>query len=481
MFLRWCDENLHATTTDHNHPEPIGTLNDPQLLHLEDPRRRALRYSSNNYYLAHARNIGLMALALDEGDDADGTLRNYISNVTGAWLYVTDYLLRNDLAGGLSAEGFYYGPAALGRLGHLLLALHTSGADDPAVSGQQAVLDANPFWSDALSAYLHSLSPGPVQHPDLGPVYAGACYGDASAYTLRDPIELFGPLGLYYASTGYAARLETTRWIQMHTAPGGPGALASRVAGLREAFEQAILYFMLFDPATAPPADPRPGLSTAFLAPGLGRLLARTGWDADASWLTYKNSWNRIDHQQSDAGMIELWRKREWLTKGWTGYPSGSYTITCSDYHNTLALENDEPEPGNSIRDTCYKRGSQWLYGSAGDAQLIAHSINDDWLSVTGDMTHLYKYQEEYKKPATNVSHASRSLGVAQARSPHHLRSGFVGDIRTFQALLAQYAWRAGPAQHGERCSGHGGGLGVRDADTLRHHATARRCCHLSR
>jgi hypothetical protein len=410
VFLRWCDENLNASTTDHNHPEPVEVLNNSQLLHLDEPRRRALRFSANNYYLAHARNIGLMALAFDKEDDPGEKLRGYISNVTGAWLYVTDYLLKNDAAGGLSPEGLYYGTPALGRLVQLLLALHTSGEDDPVVWGQQAVLGATSFWSDAVPAYLHSLSPGPVKHPEFGQVYAGACFGDASEYTLRDPIELFGSLGLYYASTEDLTRLAATRWIQRHTPRGGESDLVSRVAGVNEEFHQAILYFMLFDPNAPPPADPRPNLSTTFLATGLSRLLARTGWEADASWLTYKNSWNRIDHQQSDAGMIEFWRKREWLTKSWTGYPGGTYTITCSDYHNTLALENDEPHPGNSIRDTCYKRGSQWLFGSVGDPQLIAHSINDDWLYVTGDMTNLYKYKEEWKKPATDVLLASRSL-----------------------------------------------------------------------
>jgi hypothetical protein len=412
VFLRWCGENLNANTTDHNHPEPIGVLNNPQLWHLDEPQRRPLRFSANNYYLAHARNIGLMALAFDqtETDDPGGMLHAHIGNVTGAWLYVTDYLLRNDLAGGLSAEGLYYGIPALGRLVQLLLALHTSGHDNPAIWGQQAVLGLNPFWSDTIPAYLHSLSPGPVDHPEFGQVYAGGSFGDASENVLRDSIELFGPLGLYYASTGEDARLEATRWIQMHTAPGGESALVSRVAGLNSAFHQAVLYFMLFDPEAPSPADPRLQLSTAFLATGLNRLMARTGWEADASWLTYKNSWNRIDHQQSDAGMIEFWRKREWLTKGWTGYPSDSYTITCSDYHNTLALENDEPEPGNSIRETCYKRGSQWLFGSEGDPQLTAHSIKDDWLYATGDATNLYKYSEQWKKPATDVHHASRSL-----------------------------------------------------------------------
>src|SRR4029453_18569796 len=155
-------------------PEPVGLLNVPQLLHLgpsDKPGRRQLRYAANNYYLAHARNLFLMAAAFDPADDPGGTLRAYISNVTGAWLYVIDYLLRNDMSGGSSAEGCYYGIPALGRLAQLHLALRTSGVDDSAISD-------HPFFEKVVPAYLHSLSPGPVEHPQLGPVFQAESSGD---------------------------------------------------------------------------------------------------------------------------------------------------------------------------------------------------------------------------------------------------------------------------------------------------------------
>jgi hypothetical protein len=123
VFLRWCAENATADTTDYNHPEPQGVTNDAAL--LADPLR--VRWSANNYYLAHLRNMGLMALSFDAGDDPGGALTGYLETATGAWLYVTDHLLRNGAAGGFSPEGLLYGPDALGSLAHFLLALHTAG------------------------------------------------------------------------------------------------------------------------------------------------------------------------------------------------------------------------------------------------------------------------------------------------------------------------------------------------------------------
>src|SRR5439155_10939159 len=54
VFLRWSDELVHAHTTDYNHPEPVGVTNDPALL----ADRTAVRWSLNNYYTAHMRNLG---------------------------------------------------------------------------------------------------------------------------------------------------------------------------------------------------------------------------------------------------------------------------------------------------------------------------------------------------------------------------------------------------------------------------------------
>lgn len=91
------------------------------------------------------RNIGLMALVLDPADDPGNQLRNYLSNATGAWLYVLDYFLKHDAMGGLLPEGFEYGPQTEGFALQFLLALHTSGMDDPSRLGPQVVLNNNSF------------------------------------------------------------------------------------------------------------------------------------------------------------------------------------------------------------------------------------------------------------------------------------------------------------------------------------------------
>ncbi|MDQ6643429.1 MAG: hypothetical protein M3Y76_03190 [Chloroflexota bacterium] len=57
---------------------------------------------------------------------------------------MSDYMLRNDDAGGLPAEGFEYGGAQLGYILQFLTALHRSGQSDPAKWGPQ-VLMHNPF------------------------------------------------------------------------------------------------------------------------------------------------------------------------------------------------------------------------------------------------------------------------------------------------------------------------------------------------
>ena len=181
VFLRWAQENHNASTTDYNHPEPQNVYSDTDL--LADPVR--VRWSANNYYQAHARNMGLMALAFDAADDPGGQLWAYVQEAASAWLYVTDDLLRNYARGGLSPEGFEYGPDALGFTAQFLLALHTAGQDDAAAWGRQVVWTDNPFWRATLPAYMHSLSPAPTTYADfdwLGPVYQPTWFGDGQDF-----------------------------------------------------------------------------------------------------------------------------------------------------------------------------------------------------------------------------------------------------------------------------------------------------------
>jgi hypothetical protein len=407
VFLRWIDENLHATTTSYNHPEPVGLVNDPSL--VSDPI--AVRWSGNNYYTAHMRNIGLMAMALDEADDPGNELRSYLGNAIGAWLYVTDHLLRTDMQGGLAPEGFEYSPQAVGYIVQLLLALHTAGQDDPTTWGSQVVLSDNPFWDDVMPAFLHSLSPSTTtlaEHAWLGEVYLPAWYGDGQRYWAPDFIGVFGPLGLYDYYTDNTTRLEALRWSQKHTPPGGASLFPDRVPD-PEAFCEAILYFMLFDPDAPLPTDPRPSQPLTFYAPGIGHILARTGWDIDATWFTYGLGWLTVDHQHSDGNQFEFYRQGEWLTKDRTGYGNYGDHVQTSDYHNTLALENDEPyhSDPNDYRYFHWQRGSQWTYEPLADGQIVAHSFGQDYVYALGDATGLYNSDYE---GVTDITHASRSL-----------------------------------------------------------------------
>ena len=78
-------ENEDAAITTNNHPEPKGLKNDPKLLSEID----RVYWSGNNYFTAHMRNIALMSLALDEGDDPGGALKGHLDSAVGSWLLMS--------------------------------------------------------------------------------------------------------------------------------------------------------------------------------------------------------------------------------------------------------------------------------------------------------------------------------------------------------------------------------------------------------
>jgi hypothetical protein len=419
VFLRWAQE---IQTTGYHRPgyedeALIGVVNDPALL----ADRTAVRWAGNNYFTGNMRNLGLMALAFDPADDPGGELGAYLEVAVGAHLYLTDHLLRTDAAGGLAPEGFQYSPQAVGYVAQFLLALHTAGRDDPETWGPQVVLADNPFWDQMVPAFLHSLSPVPVLAPEyenIGPVYQPAWYGDGQNYWAPDMIKVFGPLGRYDDLTGNPTRLDALRWIQAHLAPGGAEALISERVANAEDHHEAILYFLLLDPAAPEPTDPRPGSPLVHFAPGLGRLLVRTSWQEDAAWFTYALGWKNIDHQHVDGNGFEFYRAGEWLTKGLVGYgaefedddPTNDYFFPSSEYHNTLALENDPPQYNDPTQDRSHqiwRRGSQWEYEPAGDPTILALSVAPGYAYALGDATNLYNstYQG-----STDALYASRSI-----------------------------------------------------------------------
>jgi hypothetical protein len=398
VFLRWMQELETADTTTMNHPEPVGVVNDPILVQDVD----AVRWSGNNYYTAHMRNMGMMALAFDPADDPDGALQAYLQQAIGAWLYVNDHLMRTEASGGFGTEGFEYSPQSIGYTAQFLLALHTAGYDDPAQYGQQVSFTTNAFWDACVEAYFHSLSPATANNPDYDePVYQPAWYGSGQEYLLLDPIEWFGAIGVYDALTNNTQRLNAVRWLQTNVPMGGETLLLDRSNDASE-YHKAILYFMLFDPAMPALQDPRPAYPTTFYADGMRRLLSRTDWTESASWFTYSLSWNRVDHQTGNGNAIEFYRQGEWLTKIHVGYDLDYIT---SDHLNTLTVQND-PIDRDDYRLMISERGSQWLY-SANNPVPPLWADSAQALFVYGDSTNLYNTDYE---GLTGVSHVSRSI-----------------------------------------------------------------------
>jgi hypothetical protein len=411
VFLRWSDQQLEAAITDHNHPEPAGLLDDPRL--IADPAAR--RYALNNYFTAHARNLVLMALALDPADDqpvagehhAYPVLRDYLANAVGAWLYMSDAALRRDALGGIAPEGFEYAPRTLGFLLQLYLALETAGEADAGRFGPQVVRSQNPFWRDVVPGFLNSLSPSPVRSARSGEqVYLPAWSGDGEVYELGDFVDVFAPLGLSAQLAGDRRLLESVRWIQQQTPAGGPEAWLRRAsaAGGALPYRQAILYFLLFDPDAPPPADPRRGLFPHHFAPGTGRLLARSDWSRDAAFVTFQAGWAGIDHQHGDALDFGLWRGGEWLTKERVGY---GYFFETSEQHNTLSVENARPHhTDDDRRRGFWTSGSQWVLSHSSDPVWLAHSIEKDHAYARVDATGMYNSDYEGVSGVRGVSRA---------------------------------------------------------------------------
>jgi len=446
VFLRWAQECINASTTGGDHPFPMGAVNSTVL--LGNGSGNAYRMASNNYYLGHARLLTLMALVLDPADDpaVDATLpigllgnslRSYIVNATGAWLY-QEFAMLGDPAtvisslglsqsasvglasGGLPPEGMLYGHS-YGFIFGQLLALKTAGFADPTISGPQAALANNPpVWDRFVKGMITSLVPAAQVYPGyayMGPVYEMASYGDIlRMWITPDFAQPFVLLALLDQLNGDHSRLNAERWFVVNALEGGAGSLISRVQSpWSYGVQDALLTFLLLDPSVAPPADPRPNYPTAFYDAPQGRLVEHTDWSPNASMFDFRCSWISINHQQADANQFEFYRKGEWLTKGVANYDNNAQGLT-TDYHNTLSLKNwcANGVPANLgwWEGPFWANGSQWqLGGSAGDPVVLASS-QAAYTYVFGDTTKLYNKPSPSTpaNAALDILHASRSI-----------------------------------------------------------------------
>jgi len=442
VFLIWADECLNASTTGGDHPEPVGAMNNAALL----PGGAAYRMAANNYYQAHARLLTLMALSFDPADDPSldtnsppallgNSLRSYILDATGAWLYQQFAMFGDPEAvesayglpagasvglasGGLPPEGMLYGDSA-GSLAGELLALKTAGFADPALSGPQAVLANNaPVWSKFVTGFLSSLVPVqyvPASESYLGLVYEFASYGDIlRMYATPNMVSVFGVLSLLDRQNNDLTRLNAERWFAINAVAGGAPSVLGRVQDpWTWGVQDAIFLFLLLDPAAAT-TDPRINYPTAFYDPGQGRVIDRTDWSTNATLFDFRCSWESINHQQGDANQFEFYRKGEWLTKGVANYDNND-NGQSSDYHNTLTLQN---WCSNGIPTDLdwelpfWTNGSQWPLAINNGDPVTDASVQTNYTYAYGNTTQLYNRPDYWNPPnaALDIVNTSRSI-----------------------------------------------------------------------
>ena len=439
-FLVWANECLHASTAGGDAPV-LGVVNNPAALL---PNNSAYRMAANNYYLGHARMLTLMSLAVDPSDDPaidsalpdsapTNSLRAYISNLTGAWLYqeyaifgdglqvAQDYGLPGSgsgfgqCSGGMPPEGMLYGHSFGFLLGQLL-ALQTAGYNDISLSGPQCHLIGAPIWDRFCDAWLTALTPAPVRIESyMEPTYQMMGYGDMlRLYVTPDNMQMAALLTLLDEKTGVTHRANKTRWFAIEVPEGGAANLTQRVARPWD-WQESVLYYLLMDPGLATPPDPRPSLPTLFYDAPQGNLVAHSDWTTNQSEFHWRCSWNSINHQNADAGMFQFLRKGEFLTKEYSGYDNAGLGQS-SLCHNTLSLQNLCPNgvPNNLqwYEQFFWTTGSQFILGSNGGDPTSLVGSGPGYVSTYGDLTPLYN-RPNFWTPADaslEILHASRSI-----------------------------------------------------------------------
>jgi hypothetical protein len=450
VFMMWEKACETASTTGGDSPQAPGVTNSLQLL----PNNLPYRFAANNYYTAHARLMTMMALAVDPADDPPvnasisgatlgNSLRSYLTDALGAWLY-QQYAMYGEpsavasaygipgngagfglASGGLPPEGMLYG-VSYGNLLSGLLALQTAGFNNPAYAsytGPQIEMLSTPMWDRYVTGVFSSLIPAPITPTEpgesyLGQVYQFAAYGDLLRfYVTPDYMMPFSLLALLEQENGQSTHVSDARWFNYNVVQGGPPAFYTRMTD-PYTFADTILYFMLYDPSVsyASATDPRPGYPTLFVDPGAGRVVAHSDWTPTGTMFDYRASWESINHQDGNAGQFELYRKGEWLTKELSNYDNNGLGMTTY-YHNTLGLQNACPSctPGNVIQwweDGEYANGSQWMIGmNAGDPTTVVSS-GTGYVYASSNLTNLYNRPDLWDAADAfdNVTQATRSI-----------------------------------------------------------------------
>ncbi len=294
---------------------------------------------ANNYYYSFLRATMMLGLAT-HGESYDGVgsgdewLAFFRDTKIGEQLIPT---FASDLAGGGSREGTGYG-TSLHRLFELYAMWQGSTGEDLA--------SAIPHTRATLLEFMHATVPTLDRHAPIG---------DQS----RDSTAM---LFDYHRNLVQGAAFQV-----------GGDALAPRALGYLDAstvpeMDQPFMYVydFLFARLDVTPA-PLDGLGTAYFAPGVGQVFARSSWSDDATWWNLMAGPYTESHAHQDQGSLMIY-KGEWLAYD-AVIDSQSGLRQEVGAHGLVRLMRDGSDVpqvvGTSSTMTALARGDGWLHAAA--------------------------------------------------------------------------------------------------------------------
>ena len=324
-WLAYADQAI-ANVWDHAHASWGGKTFAWSGWAVDDP--------SDNYYYSFLRATMLVGLSA-QGEDpkADGWITQFRMTKVGAQLVPT---FDSDLVGGGSREGTGYG-VSMRRLWELYdMWYATTG---------EALAQQTPQTRASLRAFMHQTLPTLDRIAPTGDQArdSSASFFDYHRQYLAELVTLF---------PGDSA------------APRALDLLAHcSVPAMTEQFMAG--YDFLYAPVIA--AAPLAGLGTAYYAPGIGELYARSGWDTHATWVNLIAGPYTESHAHQDQGALMLYKD------GWLAYDSvidsksglrqetGAHSLVRVDHGGTPVQQ----VPNTTSTLLGLKQGPDWLYAAA--------------------------------------------------------------------------------------------------------------------
>jgi hypothetical protein len=290
---------------------------------------------SNNYYYSFLRATMLVAIALhDEVDGAAELVHELRDLHFGRELIPT---FNTDLVGGGSREGTGYG-VSMRRLFEIYDLWKTSTGEELATR--------TPHTRASMLAMMHQIVPT-LDHV--------APHGD---HTRDAKAALFD----YHRN-----------YLQTLISLFPDDELARRAQALLAAssvpqMESQFMYVYDFLYENAGVAQGTLGdLGTAYHAPGIGQLYARSGWDTGATWINLTAGPFTESHAHQDQGSLMLYKG------GWLVYDANVATTSgvhqATDAHSLVRIVDGgktvEQRRGTTSKLVALHRGEGWLHAAA--------------------------------------------------------------------------------------------------------------------